>query len=125
MFKRANEWLSHRLAENRERKQGKISVTAAGLQIAHDKDSQLVPWADVTAVEAILKDAYLGDNLGLVIRFANGRDLTVLEYDPSWAELSQSIHRYLPGSVPYPEWSLRTAFTEPSRKFQVYRKSLA
>jgi hypothetical protein len=125
MFDRANQWLSERIAENRARKHGTLAVNIAGLRIVRHNSSTLVPWSDITEVVAIRKDAFIGDTLGLILRLSDGTALKVMEHDPAWKPLVEAIDRYLPGSLPYPQWSLRTAFTDPKGVVEVYRKASA
>ena len=120
MFKSANEWISRRLAQNRERRNGIVSIVPGGIQRAWSDKTEILPWGDIVQVEAILLDAYIGDNLGLVIQSRDGRILQVMEYDPAWRALCSALEEYLPGSTPYPEWSLKTAFGHDSRRFRVF-----
>lgn len=120
MFKAANEWVSRRLAQNRERRNGVVSIVPSGIQRAWDDRTEIVGWGDIVQVEAILLDAYIGDNLGLVIQSRDGRMLQVLEYDPAWRALCSALEEQLPGAAPYAEWSLKTAFGNESRRFRVY-----
>jgi hypothetical protein len=45
-----------------------------------------------------------------------------MEFDPAWHALIDALQNYLPGSVPYAQWSLRTAFTDPTGVVQVYQR---
>jgi hypothetical protein len=122
MLDAANQWLSRRIAANRARKQGRIMVDATGLHIVQEESSKTAPWQTIVEVTGIRKSAFIGHNIGLIIRAANGATLTVMEYDESWAALSQAISANLPGSLPYSEWSLKTAFTEPKGVVPIYRR---
>ena len=122
MFERANKWLLKRLEERRARN-GRISLGDTGIQITRADGAELIAWQDIAEIKAILKDAYVGDNLGLVIEAGRAIPLTVMESDPGWTELTKAIGLYLPESVASPEWSLKTALTE-REPMLVYRKPL-
>ncbi len=123
MFDGANKWLSERIQKNRQEKRGEIRVSAAGLHVIKGgSEQEVVSWDEIVEVHAIRTDAFIGDNLGLVIRSSGGAQLTVMEFDPAWKEVTSAIGEYLPRSVPYAEWSLTTAFGEQKGPVIVYRK---
>jgi hypothetical protein len=122
MFDKANRWLSRRIAENRARNRGTVAVDASGLVITRANSTQRIPWGSVTEITAFRKSAFLGDNLGLSVRCADGTRHEVMEFDPAWHALIDGLKAYLPGCLPYAQWSLRTAFTEPTGTVQVYER---
>jgi hypothetical protein len=122
MFDKANQWLSRRIAENRARKQGRMSVDASGIEIVRPESTRRIAWRNIVEVTAIRKPAFLGDNLGLNIRCEDETRHEVMEFDPAWQALIDGLKNHLPGSLPYAQWSLRTAFTEPTGAVQVYRR---
>jgi hypothetical protein len=120
MFDKANRWLLRRIEENRTRKRGSLAVDARGLVLARSNEQRRIPWGSIEEIIAARKPAFLGDNLGLWIRCEDRATYQVLEFDPAWDALIDGLSNYLPGSLPYAQWSLRTAFTEPSGQVQVY-----
>jgi hypothetical protein len=120
MFDKADRCLSRRIAENRARKQGQLSVDASGLVITRETERRRIAWSAVSEIVALRKPAFLGDNLGLRIRCDDGTALEILEFDPAWPTLLDGLRNHVAGALPYAQWSLRTAFTEPTGVVQVY-----
>jgi hypothetical protein len=123
MFGKANRWLSRRIAENRARKHGSVSVDASGLVITRAGGQRRIAWGSIAEIVALRKSAYLGDNLALRILCDDGLSYQMLEFDPAWQALIDGLSNHLPGSLPYAQWALRTAFTEPTGEVRVYGRS--
>jgi len=122
MFDKANRWLSRRIEENRARKRGRISADASGIEIARSASRRRIAWGEIAEVTAVRKAAFVGDNLILRIRSDDGTLLEMMEFDPAWPAVIDAMQNHLPGSIPYAQWSLRTAFTEPTGVVHVYQR---
>lgn len=93
-----------------------VSADAEGLRI----DGERVAWSDVSRLDAYKRDIYVGDFLCLAILTADGRVFEINEESPGWKEAGEAIERYLPGSQPHAEWTLRMIAANPGESLAIY-----
>jgi hypothetical protein len=92
------------------------SADAEGLRIG----GQRVAWSDVRRLDAYKRDIYVGSSLGLVILAAGGRVFEINEESPGWKEAGDAIERFLPGSLPHAEWTVRLIAANPGESVAIY-----
>jgi len=94
-----------------------VSVDAEGLRIGAER----VAWSDVRRLDAYKRDIYSGDLFCLAILVAaGGRLFEINEESPGWKEAGDAIERYLPGSLPRAEWTLRLIAANPGECVAIY-----
>jgi len=93
-----------------------VLVSAEGLRIG----GELVVWSDVRRLDAFKRDIYVGDFLCLVIFSAGDRVFEINEDLPGWKEAGDAIERFLPGSLPHAEWTLRLIAANPGETVAIF-----
>lgn len=93
-----------------------VSADAEGLRIGGER----VAWRDVRRLDAIKRDIYVGDLLCLLILADGGRAFEINEDSPGWKETGDAIERFLPGSLPHAEWTLRLIAANPGEGVAIY-----
>jgi hypothetical protein len=93
-----------------------VLADAEGLQISGER----VMWRDVRRLDAYKRDIYVGDFLCLAILTDGGRVFEINEESPGWKEASDAIEQFLPGSLPYTEWTLRLIAASPAKSVAIY-----
>jgi hypothetical protein len=93
-----------------------VSADAEGLRIGGER----VAWSDVRRLDAYKRDIYVGDFLCLAILAAGGRVFEINEESPGWKEAGDAIERFLPGSLPRAEWTLRLLAANPGESVAIY-----
>jgi hypothetical protein len=93
-----------------------VSADAEGLRIGDEQ----VAWGEVRRLHAYKRDIYSGDFLCLAILAAGGRMFEINEESPGWKDAGHAIERFLPGSLPYVEWTLRLIAANPDESVAVY-----
>ena len=93
-----------------------VSADAEGLRIGGER----VAWSDVRRLDAYKRDIYVGDFLCLAILAAGDRVFEINEESPGWKEAGDAIERFLPGSRPRAEWTLRLLAANPGESVPIY-----
>ena len=93
-----------------------VSADAEGLRIGGER----VTWSDVRRLDAYKRDIYVSEFLCLAILDASGRVFEINEEAPGWKEVGDAIERFLPGSLPHAEWTLRLIATNPGESVAIY-----
>jgi hypothetical protein len=93
-----------------------VSADAEGLRVGGDR----VAWSDVRRLDAYKRDIYVGDFLCLAILSSSGRVFEINEASPGWMEAGDAIERFLPGSLPHAEWTLRLMAAHPGESVAIY-----
>lgn len=93
-----------------------VSADADGLRIGGER----VAWSDVRRLDAYKRDIYVGDSLCLAILGSNGRVFEINEASPGWKEAGEAIERFLPGSLPHAQWTLRLIAANPGESVAIY-----
>lgn len=93
-----------------------VSADGEGLLIGGTR----VAWRDVRRLVAYKRDIYVGDFLCLTIRAAGGRVFEINEESPGWQEVGDVIEQFLPGSLPYTEWTLQLFAANPGQSVVIY-----
>ena len=93
-----------------------VSADAEGLWIGGER----VVWSDLRRLDAYKRDIYVGDFLCLAILASNGRVFEINEESPGWKEAGDAIERFLPGSLPHAEWTLRLIASNPGESVAIY-----
>ena len=93
-----------------------VSADAEGLWIGGEQ----VAWSDLRRLDAYRRDIYVGDFLCLAILCSSGRVFEINEESPGWKEAGDAIERFLPGSLPHAEWTLRLIAANPGESVAVY-----
>ena len=93
-----------------------VSADTEGLQIG----SERVAWSDVSRLDAYKRNIYVRDFLCLAILTAGGRVFEINEESPGWKEAGDAIERYLLGSLPHAEWTLRLIAANPGESVAIY-----
>jgi hypothetical protein len=93
-----------------------VTADAAGLRIG---DSLLV-WSEMRRLEAYKRDAYIGDCLCVAILGSGDRPVEITESSPGWAAAGDAIERFLPGSMPHAEWTVRLIAATPGESVAIY-----
>lgn len=79
-----------------------------------------VAWNDVRRLEAYKRDAYVGDVLCLAILACGDRVFEIDEESPGWKEAGEAVERFLPGSLPRMEWTLRLIAADAGESVTIY-----
>jgi len=93
-----------------------VSADAEGLRIGGEQ----VAWSEVRRLDAYKRDIYSGDFLCLAILAAGSRVFEINEESPGWKEAGHAIERFLPGSLPHVEWTLRLIAANPGESVAIY-----
>ena len=93
-----------------------VSADAEGLRIGGER----VAWSDLRRLDAYKRDIYVGDFLCLSILGSSGRVFEINEESPGWKEAGDAIERFLPGSLPHAEWTLRLIAANPGESVAIY-----
>jgi hypothetical protein len=93
-----------------------VSADAEGLRIGGER----VAWSDVRRLDACKRDIFVGDLLCLAILANGGRVFEINEESPGWKEAGDAIERFLPGSLPHAEWTLRLIAANPAESVPIY-----
>jgi hypothetical protein len=93
-----------------------VSADAEGLRIGDEQ----VAWSEVRRLAAYKRDIYSGDFLCLAILAAGNRVFEINELSPGWKEAGHAIERFLPGSLPHAEWTLRLIAANPRESVAIY-----
>lgn len=93
-----------------------VSADPEGLWV----DGERVAWSDVRRLDAYKRDIYLGDLLCLAILAVGGRVFEINEESPGWKEVGEAIQRFMPGSLPHAEWTLRLMSANPGESVEIY-----
>jgi hypothetical protein len=108
-----------RLAEMRRGRRAAAAAVSAdteGLRIGGER----VAWSDVRRLDAYKRDIYVGDLLCLAILATGDRVFEINEESPGWKESADAIERFLPGSLPHAEWTLRLIAAKPDGSVPIY-----
>ncbi|WP_295449679.1 hypothetical protein [uncultured Thiodictyon sp.] len=97
-----------------------VSADAEGLRIG----GELVAWSDVRRLDAYKRDIFVGD-LCLAILTAGSRVFEINEASPGWKDAGDGIERFLPGSLPHAEWTLRLIAADPGESVAIYPVTIA
>ena len=97
-----------------------VSADADGLQIGGER----VAWNEVRRLDAYKRDIYVGNFLCLAILAAGDRLFEINEESPGWKEAGDAIERFLPGSLPPAEWTLRLFAANPGESVAIYPVNL-
>jgi hypothetical protein len=93
-----------------------VSADAEGLRIGGER----VAWSDVRRLDAYKRDIYVGDSLCLAILGSSGRVFEINEASPGWKGAGEAIERFLPGSLPHAQWTLRLIAANPGESVAIY-----
>lgn len=93
-----------------------VSADAEGLRIGAEQ----VAWSEVRRLDAYKRDICSGDFLCLAILAADNRIFEINEESPGWKESGHAIERFLPGSLPHVEWTLRLIAANPGECVAIY-----
>lgn len=96
-----------------------VSADAEGLQIGGER----LAWSELRRLDAYKRDIYVGDFLCLAILASSGRVFEINEESPGWKEAGDAIERFLPGSLPRAEWTLRLIAANPGESVAIYLRS--
>lgn len=96
-----------------------VSADAEGLRIGGVQ----VAWRDMRRLHVYKRDIYVGDLLCLAILAAEDRVFEISEESPGWTEAGDAIERFLPGSLPRAEWTLRLIAAKPGGSVAIYPAS--
>jgi hypothetical protein len=98
---------------------------AAPLAVAADAETlhigdERVAWSSMCRLDAYKRSIYVGDCLCLAILDASGRVFEINEDSPGWTEAGDAIERFLPGSLPHAEWTVRLLAAPPDEVVAIY-----
>lgn len=96
-----------------------VSTDATGLRVG----DVVVAWSEMRRLAAYKRDAYVGDCLCLAILGAGDRVLEITEASPGWEAAGAAIERFLPGSMPLAEWTLRLIAAPAGQSVAVYPRA--
>lgn len=72
-------------------------------------------------LDVYTRDIYVGDLLCLAVHAAGGRIFEITEETGGLSAVGDAIERYLPGSMPHAEWTLRVLAADPGESVTIYR----
>ena len=98
-----------------------VSADVRGLDIGTHR----VLWSEVHRLYAFKRDIFVGDCICLAILAADDRLFEINETSPGWKEAGNAIERFLPGSLPNAEWTLRLMAVKPGESVEIYRSGMA
>lgn len=110
MMKKINEWALSRLPSRRSHHA--VTVSTDGLTIEGGQP-QCLPWSAITSIVATRADNLVGASMLLVLTSHDGIAVTITEDDPAWNDLITTLPHVLPRSLPYEQWALDAAFSDP------------